>query len=126
LTNVISALLPGGIFYLSLHLYTSNNGHHDIRAFTGHEHELPLWGHLRPSTRASIEPSSYLNEWRLAQWQALFSELTPGHTEFLETYEHPETYGPQLTGALKQELSQYSEQELLTVEAIYLWQKPAA
>ncbi len=124
LLNVIDALKPGGIFYLSLHLYTSNNGHHDIRAFTGNEGALPLWAHLRPSTKAQIEPSSYLNEWRLSQWRKLFSEITPGHQEYLESYEHPEKYGPQLTGPLQQELSQYTKEELLTVEAIYSWKKP--
>ena len=124
LMNVIDALKPGGIFYISIHLYTSNSGHHDIRAFTGNEDELPLWAHLRPSTKDQIDPSSYLNEWRLSQWRQLFSEITPNHDEYLESYEHPERYGPQLTGSLQQELSQYTREELLTVEAIYSWKKP--
>ena len=124
LKNVIATLKPGGIFFISLHLFTSNNGHHDIRAFTGREDELPLWAHLRPSTKDQIEPSSYLNEWRLAQWRELFTELAPGHAEYLESYDYPERYGAKLTGALLQELSQYTKQELLTVDMVYAWKKP--
>ncbi len=122
--NVIASLKPGGIFYVSLHLWTSNNGHHDIRAFTGGETELPLWAHLRPSQRNMITPSSWLNEWRLPQWRALIDEIAPGAEEYLEQYEHPESYGSQLDEALRQELNDYSDEELLTVNVVYLWKKP--
>ncbi|HFC12519.1 MAG TPA: methyltransferase domain-containing protein, partial [Anaerolineae bacterium] len=61
LDHVLAALRPGGIFYISLHLYTCNNGHHDIRSFTSEKEEVPLWGHLRPSTQHLIKPSAYLN-----------------------------------------------------------------
>lgn len=125
LSNLCQALRPGGVLYLSIHLYTCNNGHHDMRAFTGHEDALPLWAHLRPNTRHLVSPSAYLNEWRLAQWRDLFDELTPGYQEFLDQYEHPEVYGPLLEGQLGAELSDYSREELLTVNAVYGWRKPA-
>jgi SAM-dependent methyltransferase len=126
LENIIAALRPGGVFYLSIHLFTSINGSHDIRAFTGMEDQLPLWGHLRPSTQHLIEPSSYLNEWRLAQWRDLFQQVAPGSTEFLEAYDYFERYAPQLTTDLRMELEDYSEEELFNVDAIYLWKKPHA
>lgn len=125
LQNVIDALSPGGAFYISLHLYTSNNGHHDIRAFTGQEDTLPLWAHLRPSRRDEIDPSSYLNEWRLHEWRELLDELAPGHTEILEKFEHPERYGPYITPELKADMdADYSDEELLTVNIVYAWRKP--
>ena len=123
LQNLINSLRSDGGFYISLHLWTSNNGHHDIRAFTGDEEKLPLWGHLRPTTRGNIVPSSWLNEWRLSQWRELMDELAPGAEEFLEQYEYPEVYGPKLVGELQQELADYSEDELLTVNVVYMWQK---
>jgi SAM-dependent methyltransferase len=126
LKNIIAALRPGGVFYLSIHLFTSINGSHDIRAFTGMEDQLPLWGHLRPLTQHLIEPSSFLNEWRLAQWRDLFQQAAPGTTEFLEAYDYFERYAPQLTTDLRMELEDYSEEELFTVDAIYLWRKPTA
>ncbi|MCP5099992.1 MAG: class I SAM-dependent methyltransferase [Chloroflexi bacterium] len=124
LAHVIDSLRPGGIFYISLHLYSSNNGHHDIRAFTGDEALLPLWSHLRPSTQHLVQPSSYLNEWRLSQWRALFADMTPGHEEFVEFYDCRERFGSQLTPQIRQELAGYSDEELFAVDAIYLWRKP--
>jgi SAM-dependent methyltransferase len=123
LEHVIQALQPGGVFYISLHLYTSNSGHHDIRAFTGKEDALPLWGHLRSSTRHLIEASSYLNEWRLSQWRELLKAKAPGFTEYLESYEHKEKYGSQMTPELRSTLSDYTDEELYTVNAIYMWKK---
>lgn len=123
LQNVIDMLRPGGVFYISLHLFTAHNGHHDIRAFTGREDELPLWGHLRPAQRELIHPSSYLNEWRLADWRALFNRLTPDADEFLEAYDVAQVYGPQLTPQIRAELAGYTDEELYTVDAVYLWRK---
>ncbi len=122
LDNVLASLKPGGIFYISLHLYTCDNGHHDMRSFTG-DTSLPLWGHLRPSQQHLIKPSAYLNEWRLAQWRELLEEKVPDYEEVLEKFEHPEVFGPKLQGALREELADYSDEELLTVNAVYIGRK---
>jgi len=122
LDHMIQALRPGGVLFTSIHLYTSNNGHHDIRAFTGGESELPAWGHLRPQMRDRIHPSSYLNRWRLDRWRALFSEKAPGCEEYLET--HSNRYAALMNPQVRAELAEYSEEELLTVDAIYVWRKP--
>lgn len=124
LQNVIDALAPSGIFYISIHLYTANNGHHDIRAFTGDAEQLPLWAHLRDSTAGAVKPSAYLNEWRLGQWRELFSELALGHEEYLEVFKTRDRLEPQMTNALRQELAEYSDDELYTINAVYVWRKP--
>ncbi|MEZ4733177.1 MAG: class I SAM-dependent methyltransferase [Caldilineaceae bacterium] len=126
LQQVLTLLKPGGVFYISLHLYTANNGHHDIRAFTGDEETLPLWGHLRPTTDQMMMPSAYLNKWRLAQWRHLFTRVAPGHQEFLETYESYERFQPRMTEELRHELAAYTDEELYTVDAVYTWRKPTA
>ncbi|MCU0567674.1 MAG: class I SAM-dependent methyltransferase [Oculatellaceae cyanobacterium Prado106] len=118
LHHVIQALKPGGAFLIGIHLYTSNSGHHDIRAFT--DGDCPPWGHLRSSTCHLIQPSSYLNQWRLREWRSLFTQAAPGHQEFLEFYGSVE----QLTPDLRAELEEYSLEELYTVDAFYLWRKP--
>lgn len=123
LENIVRLLKPGGVMYLSLHLYTSNNGHHDIRAFTGQEETLPIWGHLRESTRNQIRPSSYLNRWRLSQWRELFSSLAPGYVEFLEAHDSRHKYGPRITPEIRAELCDFTEEELFTIDAIYVWRK---
>jgi SAM-dependent methyltransferase len=124
LNNILLSLKPGGVVYISLHLFSAYNGHHDIRAFTGFAHELPLWGHLRPVTRHLFRPSSILNEWRLKQWRDMFSRLIPDYTEYLESYEVLEKYAPLLTDEQRQELRDYSDEELFSVDAVYLWRKP--
>jgi len=65
-----------------------------------------------------------LNRWRLSQWRALFSTITPGYEEHLEAHDSQERYGPRMTSALRHELRQYTDEELFTVDAIYLWKKP--
>ncbi|MEZ5378651.1 MAG: methyltransferase domain-containing protein [Acidimicrobiales bacterium] len=123
LAGVIEALRPGGAALISIHNYTSANGHHDIRSFTGVDDQRLLWGHLRPSTAAGIRPSAFLNEWRLADWRRLFDELTPGYVEYLDQYEHPEVFGPLIDGAFAEELDGYSRDELLTVNAVFVFRK---
>jgi SAM-dependent methyltransferase len=99
LENVIQALQPGGIFYFGR-------------------------GHLRDSTNHLIHSSAYLNKWRLSQWRGLFSEITPGFNEFLETYGNDKTLGKLMTDDLRCELSKYTDEELYTVDAYYMWKKP--
>jgi SAM-dependent methyltransferase len=123
--NAIKLLKPGGIFYISLHLYTSNNGHHDIRAFTGDEENLPLWPHLRAATAQAIVPSAYLNQWQLAQWRKLFATAAPGHQEILEPFESYARFQPRMTNTLRNELAAYTDEELYTINAVYMWRKPA-
>jgi SAM-dependent methyltransferase len=124
LDNILSALAPGGILFISIHLYTAHNGHHDIRAFTGSEAELPAWGHLRPSAKHLIRPSSFLNEWRLERWRGLFSALAPGAEEFREVLRADE-FQARMTPDIRQELSEYTDEELSTVDVIFAWRKPS-
>jgi SAM-dependent methyltransferase len=121
IANMILALRPGGVLYISLHLFTANNGHHDIRAFTGGDNLLPPWGHLRSSTQDMIEPSSYLNKWRLGQWRELAHEMLPGCDEVLET--RNQKYAILMNDELRKELAEYSDEELYTIDVIYVWRK---
>lgn len=123
LRNAICSLKPQGVFYISLHLYTSINGSHDIRAFAGQEENLPLWGHLRPSVADQIVPSAYLNRWRLPEWRELFKQVAPGCEEILEEHGYRDKYSRRLTTELRKELVDYTEEELFTIDAIYIWQK---
>jgi SAM-dependent methyltransferase len=122
--NVVRALRPGGVFYLSIHLYTSNTGHHDIRASTGMRHRLPAWGHLRETTRHQLRPCAYLNEWRLSQWRNLFVELTPDFAEFLDPPHDLDRLRQQMTAEISKELEDYGDEELYTLLANYSWKKP--
>jgi SAM-dependent methyltransferase len=121
----VEALAPGGVLYIGVQLWTGNIGHHDIRAYTGNEDQLPLWGHLRPSRAHEVEPSAWLNELRLRDWRAAFGELCPGFTEYQERFGEPELRA-KMTPELREELADYDDEELYTIDVFYRWQKPKA
>ena len=117
-----AALRPGGVIYFHVHLYTSNTGHHDIRAFTGGADDLPPWAHLRPSTQGQVMSSAWLNRWRLRDWRAMLDKHAPGYEEYRETYD--DTARLLLSPAIRAELAGFDEEELLTFETYFLWKKP--
>ncbi len=121
----VEALAPGGVLYIGVQLWTGNIGHHDIRAYSGREHELPLWGHLRPSAAHEIEPSAWLNELRLRDWRAVFAEHCPGFREYQERFGEAELRA-KMTPALREELADYEDDELYTIDVFFRWRKPEA
>lgn len=122
LEEVNRILRPGGIAYLLVHLYTSHSGSHDPRTFTSEGMAPPYWPHLRPDHRDAVRPNCYVNEVRLGEWKQMFQETMPG-VRFI--HERQEELLPHLRELKAQgELADYSEEELLTVCLIGVWQKP--
>lgn len=122
--QVQRVLRPGGVAQVALHLYTSDNGCHDVRIFTGNRRDLPWWSHLRPQHRDKVRSNTYLNGVRLDEWKRLFGDQWPG-VQF--RYHQDET--PGLSGHLAEirqggELTDYSDEELLTMDLIAAWKKP--
>ena len=124
--RLVRLLRPGGVLYLGVHLFTSNNGHHDLRAFNGRSRELPAWGHLRPETKALIRPSSVLNEWRLERWREWARVQLPGAQELQERYGEADLRARLEAEGLREPLAGYSDEELFTVELFFLWRKPGS
>jgi SAM-dependent methyltransferase len=124
--EIARVLRPGGVCYLSLHLFTSANGHHDFRG-AGDE-PLAAWAHLRPQFQNQVRPNAYLNRIRLCEWETMFRASMGGVEFFHDT--HLEQELPPHAAALQQlraagELEDYSDQELMTVNQVAVWQKPA-
>ncbi len=127
LCEMLRVLRPGGVLQISTHLYSSEGGCHDLRIFAGRREEIPLWAHLRPEHKATVVESCYMNEWRLAEWRNLFSELCPDAQVTLENHEEPR--GSQFTTELaviraSGELKEYSDEELLAVNIVLTYKKP--
>lgn len=118
------ALRPGGVLYICVHHWTSNTGHHDLRAFTGEEDALPLWAHLRPGHEHEVESSAWLNKLRLADWRRIFEEHCPGHTEYQHRYDEA-SLRARVPDQIRAELAAYSDEELYTVDLFFRWRKPA-
>jgi SAM-dependent methyltransferase len=123
LEDVKRVLKPGGVCYTNLHLFTCDNGGHDLRIRGGDRNGVPYWPHLRPETRDKVQQFAYINKLRLPQWTEIFNEKMPGCR-----FAHDMDAG-QFTTALaearaKGELAEYSDEELLTHNFICVWQKP--
>lgn len=123
LDEVIRVLKPGGIFCISTHMYTSDSGAHDPRSFLPHHESPPLWAHLRPSHKSAVQPNAYCNGWRTSRWVELFEDKCPD--VLLRHQPSPEWLRPELA-ALRTagELSEYTDEELLTNDLWALWRKP--
>lgn len=119
----VEALAPGGALYIGIQLWTGNIGHHDIRAYTGSEDQLPLWGHLRPSTAHLVESSAWLNRLRLRDWREAFGAHCPGFSEYQERFGEQELRA-KMTPELREELADYDDEELYTIDVFFRWAKP--
>ncbi len=127
LHEAMRVVKPGGVMYISLHLYSSEGGCHDLRIFSGQRESIPYWGQLRPSVKDTVIESCYMNEWRLDRWQELFRTECPG--AILATDRHHEPYGSQLVQELKKlrasgELADHTDEELLSVNLVCTWRRP--
>jgi SAM-dependent methyltransferase len=127
LDGVVRVLRPGGVCYISLHLYSSENGCHDLRIFCDDREHIPYWAHLRPSYESLVQPNAYLNKIRIAEWKQLFESRMPGVSFAFDTHE-PEK-NRMLEAELEAirragELTDYTDEELLSVNLMAVWQKP--
>jgi SAM-dependent methyltransferase len=122
LDEAIRVLRPGGGFCISTHSYTSDSGAHDPRTFIERREGAAYWAHLRPAHQASVKPNAFCNKLRLADWEEIFRRRCPGVVLEYKTAEHlvPELQRLRAQG----ELSNYTDQELLTVDLWALWKKP--
>jgi SAM-dependent methyltransferase len=123
LDEVIRVLRPGGMYCISTHIYTSDSGAHDPRSFLPYHHDLAPWAHLRQQHRDAVNPNAYCNGWRKAEWEQLFSSRCPGvvlRTDPSEEWLRQELVSLRSSG----ELSDFSDEELLTTNVWAIWRKP--
>lgn len=127
LDEVVRVLRPNGGCCISVHQYCSEEGCHDLRLFAEDRSNVPFWPHLRPRYAHLVRPNAYLNALRYHQWLDLFRDKMP------EAVFQFDTHDPQRVHELKQalqsiraegELAEYTDEELLTVNIVAIWQKP--
>jgi SAM-dependent methyltransferase len=121
----VRLLAPGGVLYVSLHLYTSFNGSLDPRVAYGVGDESLHWAHLRPSLRNTVRSEATQAKLRLSQWIDIFSRVCPGHRPEIHnsTREDVPKVAERLIDA--GELPGYSKEELCAHTLDIFWKKPA-
>lgn len=117
-------LRPGGVAYVSFHLYTSETGSLDPRVMGRHDTDLPRWAHLRPEHSHLVRTNAYLNKLCLQQWREVFEAHMPG--AILIPNPTSRSGADSDAQALREsgELADYSAEELLTHSLGVVWQKP--
>lgn len=126
LAEVRRVLAPGGVARISTHLYSSFSGCHDMRLFADAHAPIPAWAHLRPAQKQHSREDCYMNEWSLAQWRELFERDLPGCR--IEYQPNHASFDAELREKLRTlraagELTDYSDEDLLTVNVICEWKK---
>ena len=76
--EAVRVMQPGAVSYISLHLYASEGGCHDMRIFAKRREMIPYWAQLRPEHRDKVQPNAYMNEIRIGKWREMFREKMPG------------------------------------------------
>jgi SAM-dependent methyltransferase len=121
--GIVRVLRPGGIVYISLHLYTSENGSLDARAMSGQRGDFPSWAHLRPQFAKDVQPNAFLNRLRIDDWRELFRTRMPGAHLIFNRTDRPGIEQDARALLDAGELNGYSLEELVTHEVVILWKK---
>ena len=114
---------PNGIIYISVHPYTSISGSHHPRWFhpdSDPPKDIPPWFHLRDNCKKFEWPLDYaLNKYSSADYRNIFA----GYVDILQEYSDKIEGERFLTEKIRQELKQFSEEELLTTTKTFLARK---
>jgi SAM-dependent methyltransferase len=124
LEGIARILRKSGMAYISLHLYTSENGCLDPRVMSAGRGNLPPWPHLRDQYATAIEPNAFLNKLRLAEWLKLFGAWMPGAEIVLNLTSRPGVKSDAEELLRGGEVKGYTLDELITHEVIVFWKKP--
>jgi glycosyltransferase involved in cell wall biosynthesis len=115
---------PNGIIYISVNPYTSISGSHHPKWFSPDSNppeDIPPWFHLRGNCDKFAWPLDYgLNKYKLADYRKVFTKYVDILNEFSDKVEGAGF----LTEQIRQELKQFSEDELLVSTKTFLMRKP--
>ena len=124
LREIARVLKPAGIAYISIHNYTSHSGQHDPKMLNEEIPQEPYWAHLRPAYQDTVHPSTYLNKVTIPAWKRMFDEIMPG-VKYVNERLDQHLAEPLEKLRAGGELTEYSDEELLTLNFVAVWKKPA-
>ncbi|MCA1467125.1 class I SAM-dependent methyltransferase [Bradyrhizobium sp. IC3195] len=116
-------LVPGGVGYFTVQLYTSETGSLDPRLYSGDRSSIPYWAHLRPAECQRVSGNAWLNKMRLSEWRQCVDACLPNPIVKLS---QPQAHTLLAIAQSLQErghLQEYSLEELVTHELQVSWRK---
>ncbi|MBD3234067.1 MAG: methyltransferase domain-containing protein [candidate division Zixibacteria bacterium] len=108
-TELRRVLKPSGIFAIEINPFTGITGGHNLYGKDETTTEVPPWDHIRQNLYPA---TTYLNKLRLGDYRDIFSSYFDD-VHFIENESNQ--YKKYLTNEIREELSDYSEHELLTL-----------
>lgn len=123
LRQVVRVLKPGGVAYISLQHWTSDNGCHDLRVINRARTDLPHWGHLRPARAADVQRDAFCNELSVSSWRKMFEQIMPGAQLSLSRSDRVDLAPELALARAAGELGDYTDEELLAPRLVAVWQK---
>jgi SAM-dependent methyltransferase len=122
LREVVRVLRPGGVAYIQLCPYSSHAGHLGSSAFPDAKPQPPFWPHLRPELAHTVQANPHLNRLSLREWRLLLTHIMPGLEVTCERQDG-ELRQPLAELRARGELSDCTDEELLTARLVAIWKK---
>lgn len=126
LEQIRRVLKPGGIAYVDLHLYSSQNGSLQVNVVKDTHGGVVKWPHLRPEFRDQVASNAFLNRLRLDEWRRLFTEAWPGTQVETGLSSRIEIAEEAKTLLQRAEITGYSLEELVAHDVRVFWQKSSS
>ncbi|MGI9624229.1 MAG: class I SAM-dependent methyltransferase, partial [Acidimicrobiales bacterium] len=120
-TELARVLRPGGVMYLAINPFTGPLGAHDPDIMSA---SVPMdWAHVQAQPDRHSTSNAFLNRWRLADYEEMFTELLPGSTVELWWPADAELEARLDVLLDAGELDGVDREELLARELIVVWRK---
>jgi SAM-dependent methyltransferase len=125
LREVVRVLRPGGVAYIRVSPYTAPAGYRGSTLAADEKPQPPFWPHLRAELEHTVHPDPRLNRLSAKEWRLLFTHIMRG-VELVAEAQSPDLREPLARLRAQGELSEHSDEDLLTARLVAIWKKRRA
>jgi SAM-dependent methyltransferase len=125
LREVVRVLRPGGVAYVCVSPYTAPTGHRGSTLAAEERPQPPFWPHLRAEFEHTLRPDPRLNRLNVKEWRLLFTHIMRG-VEIVAEPQSPDLSEPLARLRARGELTDHSDDDLLTARLTAIWKKRRA
>jgi SAM-dependent methyltransferase len=125
LHEVVRVLRPGGVAYIRVSPYTAPAGHRGSSLAADEKPQPPFWPHLRTELEHTLPSDPRLNRLSVREWRLIFTHIMPG-VELVAETQSPDLSEPLARLRARGELTEHSDEDLLTARLVAIWKKRRA